>query len=177
MTQQEQKPWDGNEERRKMTPSEVNIILGLSKIQDKLDNHVIEFTKHTLIEEKLFDNHYNKISELEKREDRFAEDISIIKGDIKNLNTRINGSLDKMLSFMESGKNWRRVVVLIALALFAQICTIAYTVLAFNKTYGMNQRQIEINTKRLDVLEIDNKKIQEEKHYHNKINVMETKEK
>ena len=75
-----------------------------------------------------------------------SEDVSEMKGDIKALSVRINGSLEKISSFMETGFKWRMTILALSVTILLSVCGVIYT-------FGTNQRQIEINTQRLDIIE------------------------
>ena len=161
--------WDGVKERREPNQEKaMNILVLLTKIEAKLESHIDAFNKHADDEDKVIDMHNEKIDELEEKDNVLLKELTEIKGNIKALDGRINGSLDKINNYMDSGKAWRKTIVILALALLAQICTVVYMTVEFNKNYGQNERQININTKRLDILENrDYKAILEEIHHKN----------
>ena len=73
---------------------------------------------------------------------QLAVDVAEIKGNLKTLDIRINGSLEKINAFMESGKMWRMAILGMALTI------VGWVFLA-----GSAWKQIEINTNRLNKLE------------------------
>jgi len=82
-----------------------------------------------------------------------SESVIEIKGDIKNLSLRINGSLEKISSFMDSGIWWRRTIVALSFSLVLSIGSAVYTFATLAQNYGRNERQIEVNSHRLDIIE------------------------
>ena len=79
--------------------------------------------------------------------------LEVIKGDVKVLSTRINGSLDKIGSFMESGLWYRRLIITTAVSLVLTILGGIFTASSISYYVGGTFKQVQINTKRLDLLE------------------------
>ena len=80
-------------------------------------------------------------------------EIAELRGDIKALNVRINGSLDKMATFMESGIWWRRAIIGVVFTIILQATGGLIVATRLAESYGQNHRQIDVNSGRLDVIE------------------------
>ena len=89
-----------------------------------------------------------------------SEDVTEVKGDIKALSVRINGSLEKISYFMDSGIWWRRTIVGLSITMLLSVGSAIYTFAVLANHYGANERQIEVNTKRLDIIEKDIKNVE-----------------
>ena len=74
--------------------------------------------------------------------DNTADAVIRIEGKLLALDARINGSLDKMNSFRESGVWWRGSIVAIVLWLITTAVGL-----------GMYKQQIDVNTDRLEKIE------------------------
>lgn len=82
-----------------------------------------------------------------------SKDIVELRGEVKTLNVRINGSLDKISNFMESGIWWRRTIVGVVITVLLQATGGFVVATQLAESFGQNKRQIDVNTHRLDVLE------------------------
>lgn len=84
-------------------------------------------------------------------------DVSEVKGDVKALGIRINGSLDKIATHIMEGDNWRKLIVGTAISLILAIIGgvsttwIVTSNLSFN--LGTYAKQIMVNTERLSNIE------------------------
>ena len=74
-------------------------------------------------------------------------------GKMDALNTRINGSFEKIASFIESGVWWRRAIIGVVITIVLQATGGLIVAVQLGSSYGKNQRQIEVNTQRLNVIE------------------------
>jgi len=83
---------------------------------------------------------------------RTAEDVVEIKGNLKLLDARINGSLDKMSSFMESGIWWRRTIIGIVITIILQATGGFVVATNLASGYGQNVRQIQVNKAEVETL-------------------------
>lgn len=80
-----------------------------------------------------------------------------IQGDIKRLDTRINGSLNKISEFMESGKAWRVAIASIAVTVLLQVIGGIFV-------FGGLYKQVNINDQRLNTME----QVYRQEHYQQK---------
>lgn len=97
------------------------------------------------------------ICKKEKEINEISVGIAEIKGDVKTLNTRINGSMEKIASHMTEGEGYRRLIIGTALSLVLTILggVTATWVITSQLGYTMGQfaNQIKVNTGRLDKVE------------------------
>ena len=90
------------------------------------------------------------------QEDKINEmhtDVVEIKGDVKKLDLRINGSLEKISDHITEGRSWRQLIVGIAVSLVLTILGGIYTAFTISYNLGNYTKQIAVNTNRLDVIE------------------------
>lgn len=81
--------------------------------------------------------------------------ITEIKGDVKLLNNRINGSMEKIASHMQEGEGYRRLLITTAVSLVLAIIGGAVTAGSICYNLGQYTQQIAVNTKRLEVIELN----------------------
>lgn len=74
------------------------------------------------------------------------EDVIEVKGDVKHLNARINGALDKITSHIEEGEFWRGLVAKIGITLIIAVIGWIFTAGAITFHLGKVIKQVEINT-------------------------------
>lgn len=74
-----------------------------------------------------------------------AIDVATIKGDVKHLSLRINGSMDRIADHVEAGAWWRGAVLGIA-------TTVILSIIAASLAYGEMKNQVDVNTQRWDRL-------------------------
>jgi hypothetical protein len=79
---------------------------------------------------------------------KMAVEVAEIKGDVKLLNARINGSLEKIASHMEEGIWYRRLVIGTAVSLILSIMGGIYTASTISATLGRYMERVDINTER-----------------------------
>ena len=79
---------------------------------------------------------------------KMAVEVAEIKGDVKLLNSRINGSLEKIASHMEEGVWYRRLVIGTAISLVLSIMGGIYTASSISATLGRYMERVDINTER-----------------------------
>lgn len=98
--------------------------------------------------------HENEFKEL-------AVSIVELKGDIKQMVARINGSLDKMQGHMDDARGWRMLTASIGATLI--IACVGWTIWAMSvsRTYGQLEKQVYVNTDRLFVLETNYAKLKD----------------
>jgi hypothetical protein len=85
-----------------------------------------------------------------------AEGVIRIEGDVKNLNTRINGSLEKIAAHVEEGTWYRRLIITIGIGLITTVIGGIYTATTISYNLGQYSRQITINTEKLHDMEQNN---------------------
>ena len=92
-----------------------------------------------------------------KQEDKINEiavNIAEIKGDVKSLDQRINGSMDKIASHLTEGEGYRKLIigtaVSLILAILGGVSTTWIVTSQLGYTMGKYAQQIEVNTKRID---------------------------
>ena len=95
-----------------------------------------------------------------KQEDKINQisvDIAEVNGCIKNLDTRINGSMDRIANHMNEGEGYRKLIigtaVSLILAILGGVSTTWIVTSQLGYTMGRFANQIEVNTKRLDKAE------------------------
>ncbi len=105
--------------------------------------------------EKLVHDHRDPII-ICKQEEKINEmslNVTEIKGDVKNLHLRINGSLEKMAIHVEDSTYWRRFIVGVAISLVVSILGGTAALYQLSYSLGEYTRQIKVNTVRLDKVE------------------------
>ena len=95
-----------------------------------------------------------------KQEDKINEiavNIAEVNGCLKNLDTRINGSMDRIAHHMTEGEGYRKLIIGTAVSLILSILggvsTTWIVTSQLGYTMGRFANQIEVNTKRLDKAE------------------------
>jgi len=78
---------------------------------------------------------------------KLCEDVSFIKAKLVSLDERINGSLEAISKHISEGKGWRTTIASITVAMIVQI-------IIFANIFGALCKQVEINTVRLDAVEV-----------------------
>ena len=82
-------------------------------------------------------------------------DVAEIKGDVKNLDVRINGSMDKIACHLTEGEGYRKLIigtaVSLALSILGGVLTTWIVTSQLGYTMGKFANQIEVNTKLLDI--------------------------
>ena len=94
-----------------------------------------------------------KIEMIDNNVSSLRVDIAGVKGDIKNLDTRINGSLEKISSHITEGTWYRRLIIGTALSLVTTIIGGIYTASQISFSLCQYANQIEVNTGKLHELE------------------------
>jgi len=74
---------------------------------------------------------------------KYEEDIGYIKATLKSLDTRVNGSMDKVKRHIEQGAKWRVAIVGIIFAGIVQVVSFAYL-------FGQMCAIVKINSKMID---------------------------
>ena len=82
-----------------------------------------------------------------------SEGVIRIEGDVKQLNTRINGALDKIASHVEEGTWYRRLILTVGIGLITTVLGGIYTAATISYNLGQYSKQISVNTIRLDRIE------------------------
>lgn len=78
---------------------------------------------------------------------QMANDVAVTKSTLINLDKRINGSLLAIEKHINEGKGWRTTIAGLAVAVGIQILSFAYL-------YGNLSKQVQVNTIKLDKIEI-----------------------
>lgn len=95
-----------------------------------------------------------------KQEDKIntiATSVTETNGEIKSLNLRINGALEKIAAHMTEGEGYRKLIVGTAISLVLSILGGIVTVATLSYHLGSYTRQIAVNTDRLNEIESDHK--------------------
>ena len=77
---------------------------------------------------------------------KLMDDISEIKTTVGRLDSRVNGSIDKIENHLASGQAWRFAIVGTMLTIALQVITFAYL-------WGCLTKQVTINTDRITQIE------------------------
>lgn len=97
------------------------------------------------------------ICKQEEKINEISENVIETKGEIKSLNLRINGALEKIANHMTEGEGYRRLIVGTAISLVLSILGGIVTVVTLAYHLGAYTRQISVNTERLNIVEQDHK--------------------
>lgn len=90
---------------------------------------------------------------------KFEEDIGYIKGTLKSLDIRVNGSLDVMQDHVRQGEKWRQAIIGIVIAGIVQIVGFAYLFGTLtervNKNSGAIEKEIQFLYDKLEIRKAD----------------------
>ena len=74
---------------------------------------------------------------------KYEEDIGYIKGTLKRLDERINGSIDAFVNHIKAGHRWRTAIVLIAITIISNVIFFAYLFGEINQKVIHNKEAID----------------------------------